>query len=240
MEGKGTQPRPAVVLVHGGPWSRGGAWRWDPDAQFLATRGYVVIEPEFRGSTGYGNKHYRDGWKQWGQRMQDDVTDALKFAVDKGWVDPKKVCIAGASYGGYSALMGIAKTPEQYKCAVAWVAVSDPRLMYTVHWSDISDRSKLFSMPDMVGDLEKDAPMLKANSPVELAPRMKTPLLLAYGAKDWRVPIVHGEKMRAALTDAGNPPVWVVYDDEGHGWHRTRNKVDFWTRVERFLSQHLQ
>lgn len=239
LSGK-AQPRPAVVLVHGGPWERGGAWRWDPEAQFLATRGYVVIEPEFRGSTGFGNKHYRDGWKQWGQRMQDDVTDALKFAVDKGWVDPNKVCIAGASYGGYSTLIGLAKDPGLYKCGVAWVAVSDPPMMYTVHWSDVSDRSKLFSMPEMIGDLEKDAAMLKANSPLALASKIKAPVLLAYGAKDWRVPIVHGEKMRAALTEAGNPPEWVVYDDEGHGWKRTPNQIDFWRRVERFLGQHLK
>lgn len=239
-EGKAKGPRPAIVLVHGGPWSRGAEWDWDASAQFLASRGYVVIEPEFRGSTGFGDKHYRDGWKQWGQRMQDDVTDALKFAVDKGWVDPKKVCIAGGSYGGYSALMGLAKDPDLYRCAVAWIAVTDPRLMYTVHWSDTSERSRQYSMPQTVGDLEKDAAMLKANAPIELAARIKAPVLLAYGGRDMRVPIVHGEKMRDALAGAGNKPEWIVYDDEGHGWGRTRNKVDFWKRVDQFLARHLK
>lgn len=232
--------RPAVVLVHGGPWVRGGAWEYDAQAQFLASRGYVVIEPEFRGSTGFGDKHYRAGWKQWGQSMQDDVADALKFAVDKGWADPKKVCIAGASYGGYATLMGLARHPDLYKCGVAWVAVTDPRLMFSVHWSDISDNSKKYSMPQLIGDPEKDADMLKANAPIELVAKINAPVLLAYGAKDVRVPIVHGEKMRDAMTQQGNKPEWVVYDDEAHGFSRTPNLVDFWSRVERFLDQHLK
>lgn len=236
----GDRPRPAVVLVHGGPWSRGAEWQWDAQAQFLATRGYVVIEPEFRGSTGYGDSHFRAGWKQWGMRMQDDVTDALQFATQKGWVDPKRVCIAGGSYGGYSALMGLAKNPELYKCGVAWVAVTDPRYMYTVHWSDVSEASKQHSMPEMIGDLKKDADMLAANAPIELAGKIKAPLLLAYGARDRRVPLVHGESMRAALTAAGSPPEWVVYDNEGHGWRRTVNNIDFWRRTEAFLAKHLK
>ncbi len=233
-------PRPAVVLVHGGPWARGSTWGWNAEAQFLASRGYVVIEPEFRGSTGFGDGHFRAGWKQWGQRMQDDVTDALRFAVDKGWVDSKKVCIAGASYGGYSTLIGLAKDPGRYRCGVAWVAVSDPRLLFTVHWSDVSDVARQYSMPEMIGDPEKDAAMLEANSPIALAGKIKAPLLLAYGAKDRRVPLVHGEKMRDALQKAGNMPEWVVYDDEGHGWERTLNKQDFWRRVDAFLGKHLK
>jgi acetyl esterase/lipase len=235
-------PRPAVVLVHGGPWSRGGEWKWDAETQFLATRGYVVIEPEFRGSTGYGDAHFRAGWKQWGQRMQDDVTDALKFAIDKGLVDPKRVCIAGGSYGGYSTLMALArdKDKDMYKCGVAWVAVTDPRYMYTVHWSDISDKSKTYTLPEMLGDPQKDAAMLKANAPIELASKIKAPVLLAYGARDRRVPLVHGEKMRDALKEAGSPPQWVVYDDEGHGWARTANRIDFWRRTEAFLAKYLK
>lgn len=234
--------RPAVVLVHGGPWTRGGEWKWDPEAQFLASRGYVVIEPEYRGSTGYGDLHFRSGWKQWGQRMQDDVTDALRFAVSKGWVDSKHVCIAGASYGGYSALMGLArdKDKELYQCGVAWVGVTDPRYMYSVYWSDISETSKKYSMPEMIGDLKKDAAMLKANAPIELASQIKAPLLLAYGGRDMRVPLAHGERMRDALTEAGSPPEWVVYDNEGHGWLRTPNKIDFWRRTEAFLAKYLK
>lgn len=232
-------PRPAVVLVHGGPWTRGTEWDWHEEAQFLASRGYVVIEPEFRGSTGFGTAHYRAGWKQWGQAMQDDVTDALRHAVDRGLVDARRVCIAGASYGGYSALMGLVRDPGQYRCAVSWVGVTDPRLMYEVPWSDTSVYSKLFTMPKAVGDPKADAAMLAANAPVEQAAKIKVPVLLAYGAKDLRVPFVHGEKMRDALAAAGNPPEWIVYDNEGHGWERPANRFDFWRRVEAFLAKHL-
>ncbi len=238
--GAASKPRPAVVLVHGGPWLRGGEWEWSAEAQFLASRGYVVIEPEFRGSTGYGDRHYRAGWKQWGQAMQDDITDALRFAVTSGWVDPQRVCIAGASYGGYAALMGLAKDPDQYRCGVAWVGVSDPALMFSIFWSDIERDSKDHSLPQLIGDPVKDAAMLAANSPLKQAARIKAPVLLAYGRKDRRVPIDHGELMRQALTQAGHAPEWIVYDDEGHGWRRPETQVDFWTRVEAFLARHLQ
>ena len=234
------KPRPAVVLVHGGPWIRGVEREWRDEAQFLASRGYVVIEPEFRGSTGYGTEHYRAGWKQWGRGMQDDVTDALRFAVDRGLVDPKRVCIAGASYGGCSALVGPGRDPGQYRCAIAWVAVTDPRMMFTVHWSDLSSYTKQFSLPELIGDPKSDAAMLAAHAPLELASRIKSPVFLAYGGKDLRVPLVHGEKMRDALRDAGNPPEWVVYDSEGHGWQSQANRIDFWTRAEAFLERHLQ
>jgi acetyl esterase/lipase len=233
-------PRPAVVLVHGGPWVRGNQWEWNEDAQFLASRGYVVIEPEFRGSTGYGVAHYRAGWKQWGQAMQDDVTDALRHAIGLGLVDPKRVCIAGASYGGYAALMGPVRDPGLYKCAVSWVGVTDPRLMFSVPWSDTTTYSKLFTMPTVVGDPKADAAMLAAHAPVEQAAKIKVPVLLAYGSKDLRVPLIHGEKMREALVAAGNPPEWIVYDGEGHGWNRPANRYDFWRRVEAFLAKHLE
>lgn len=233
------QARAAVVLVHGGPWERGRQWSWEAQSQFLASRGYVVIEPEFRSSEGYGDRLFRAGFKQWGQAMQDDVSDALQFAVKQGWVDPKRVCIAGASYGGYATLMGLAKDPDQYRCGVAWIGVSDPRLMFSIYWSDISEASKKYSYTTMIGDPVKDAAMLAANAPVELASRIKAPVLLAYGGKDRRVPIDHGEKMRSALNKAGQTPEWVVYPDEGHGWRLEGTKLDFWGRVERFLAKHL-
>lgn len=234
------KPRPAIVLVHGGPGVRGVQWGWDSDAQFLASRGYVVIQPEFRGSKGYGDRHYRAGWKQWGMRMQDDVNDALKYAIDKGLVDSKRVCIAGASYGGYAALMGVVKNPELYRCAVSWVGVTDPKYMFSVHWSDSNDDDKKYYMRDMVGDPEKDADMFNANSPLRQAARIKAPVLLAYGAKDVRVPIVHGEDMRQALIAAGNPPEWIEYDDEAHGFWRPQNRIDFWRKVEAFLARSLK
>jgi dipeptidyl aminopeptidase/acylaminoacyl peptidase len=233
--------RPAVLLVHGGPWVRGGAWRWDADAQFLASRGYVVIEPEFRGSTGYGARLHRAGFRQWGQAMQDDLADALQWAVGQGWVDPGRVCIAGASYGGYAALMGLVRHPALYRCGVAWVAVSDPRLLFEWSWnSDMDDEGRLYSLPQMIGDPVADAAMLAANAPLAQAARIQAPVLLAYGQQDRRVPIIHGDKLRQALRAAGHDPDWVVYPDEGHGWLRPDNRFDFARRMERFLAKHLQ
>lgn len=238
--GGAVQPRPSVVLVHGGPWERGAQWAWSDDSQFLATRGYVVIQPEFRGSTGFGRNHFRAGWKQWGQAMQDDVSDAVRFAIQKGWVDAQRVCIAGASYGGYATLMGLAKDPGLYRCGVSWAGVTDPRLMFSIHWSDISDGSKRHAYPQLIGDPTQDAAMLAANAPVELAARIKAPVMLTYGSLDMRVPIEHGERMREVLRQAGNPPEWHVYGDEGHGWSHPENILDFWRRVGTFLARHLK
>lgn len=234
-------PSPAVVLVHGGPWVRGGHWQWDDTTQFLASLGYVVVEPEFRGSTGFGDAHFRAGWKQWGGLMQDDVADAVKWAADKGLIDPKRVCIGGASYGGYATLMGLAKYPGLYRCGIAWVAVTDPRLMFSSSWlNDIDEASKKYDLRTLVGDPDKDAAMLKAAAPVELAARIKAPVLLAFGGVDRRVPLEHGTSMRDALRAAGNAPEWVVYPDEGHGWLRVESRIDFANRVEGFLAKNLK
>lgn len=234
-------PRPAVVMVHGGPWVRGKGWHWDDWAQFLASRGYVVIEPEFRGSRGYGEAHFRAGFKQWGQAMQDDVTDSLRWAQQQGLASDK-ACIIGASYGGYSALMGLAKDPDLYRCGVAWLAVADLELMVQGSWwvPDDSALARKLTIPEMVGDAKQDAAMLAANSPVKLASRIKAPLLLAYGEADARVPLAHGKRMRDALTAAGNPPTWVTYADEGHGFAKPENRLDFARRVETFLAKQLQ
>jgi dipeptidyl aminopeptidase/acylaminoacyl peptidase len=238
--GAAKQPAPAVVMVHGGPYARGSVWGWHADAQFLASRGYVVIEPEFRGSTGYGYQHFKAGWKQWGLAMQDDVTDALKYAVAQGLVDPKRVCIVGGSYGGYASLMGLIKDPDQYRCGVAFAAVTDLRVIPKQYWSDISFEYRDYGFPLLVGDLTKDADRLTATSPVEHADRIKAPVLLVHGLKDRRVPIEHGERMRDALQKAGKKFEWVTYPDEGHGFAREENAIDYWKRVEAFLAQNLK
>jgi dipeptidyl aminopeptidase/acylaminoacyl peptidase len=237
--GKSTGPRPAVVLVHGGPYERGTHWAWEPAAQFLASRGYMVIEPEFRGSTGYGSAHFRAGWKQWGLAMQDDVADAAQWAVSQGWVDPKRICIAGASYGGYAVLMGLIKTPELYQCGVEWVGVSDIDLMYDIGWSDFSDEWKQYGMPLLVGDQVKDAQQLKETSPLAQAHRLNRPLLMAYGGRDSRVPIKHGTAFRDAVGKTNPNVEWIVYPNEGHGWRELENKVDFWSHVEKFLGRNI-
>jgi len=238
--GMASKPAAAVVLVHGGPQSRSGTWGWREESQFLASRGYVVIEPEFRGSTGYGVKHFRAGWKQWGLAMQDDVSDALKFAVDSGWVDPGRVCIMGGSYGGYAALMGVVKDPDQYRCAVAFAAVSDPRFMYEFHWSDLSTEGRKYSLPLTLGDPKADAALLAAASPLEHAARIKAPILLVHGKIDYRVPIQNSERMLDALRKLGKTVDWVPYTDEGHGFSRQENEFDYYGRVEAFLAKYLK
>ena len=229
------------MLVHGGPWVRGVSWQWERWSQFLASRGYLVIQPEFRGSAGYGEDHFRAGFKQWGQAMQDDVTDALRWAQQQGLASDK-ACIMGASYGGYSTLMGLAKDPDLYRCGVAWLGVTDLELFTQGAWwlEDDSKLARRLTVPEMVGDPKKDAVMLAANSPVKLASRIKAPLLLAYGEADYRVPIAHGHRMEDALMAAGNPPEWVSYPEEGHGFYKRENRMDFARRVEAFLAKHLQ
>ena len=242
---KAGQPLPTIVMVHGGPWARGAYWRWDAMNQFLASRGYLVIEPEFRGSAGYGQDHLRAGRKQWGQAMEDDLADALQWAVDKGLAAKGRACIMGASYGGYAALMGPVRQPEKYRCVVATSAVTDLELFVQGSWfvhDDISDISRELHLPEWVGDAdaEADRAMLRANSPVLLARQMHAPVLLAWGGQDLRVPLTHGERMRKVLSESGNPPQWILYPNEGHGWANSANEIDFARQVEAFLAKNLQ
>lgn len=233
---------PLVMLIHGGPFVRGGSWGWSPDAQFLASRGYAVMEPEFRGSTGFGTIHAQAGWKQWGLAMQDDITDGVRWAVAQGIVDARRVCIAGASYGGYAALMGLVKDPDLYQCAINWVGVTDIKLLFTGDWtglSDLGDDWKDYGMPIMIGDLVKDAAQLSATSPLEQAARVNKPLLMAYGGADVRVPQYHGRKFYEAVKDTNSNVEYVVYPEEGHGWALPKNRIDFWTRVEKFLDRNI-
>ena len=231
---------PMVVLVHGGPYVRGGSWSWDPEVQFLASRGYAVLEPEYRGSTGFGFHHFQAGWKQWGLAMQDDIADGARWAIARGIANPKRICIAGASYGGYSALMGLANDPDIFRCGIDWVGVTDIDMMYESDWSsDISAEWQQFGMPLLIGDRGKDAERLKATSPVNIASRITQPVILAYGGADHRVPIAHGEKFRDAVLKYNKNVEWIEYVDEGHGWSLYKNQIDFWTRVEKFLDANI-
>ena len=233
---------PMVVLVHGGPWSRAAVWGFDAEVQFLASRGYAVLEPDFRGSTGYGGNHLSASFKQWGLAMQDDVADGARWAIGKGYADPKRICIAGASYGGYATLMGLVNDPDLFKCGINWVGVTDINLMYNDSWShssDLSDDWKNLGMPVMIGDKVKDAAQLKATSPIEQAARITQPLLLAYGGADQRVPIHHGTKFYNAVKHHNPNVEWIEYPEEGHGWDLPKNAIDFWTRVERFLAKNI-
>jgi dipeptidyl aminopeptidase/acylaminoacyl peptidase len=174
--------------------------------------------------------------------MQNDVADALLWAQKHGLAS-NKACIAGASYGGYSTLMGLVRHPELYKCGVAWLAVTDPSLLLKGAWNvidDLDDGSRRYMLPQLVGDIDKDAKMLAENSPLLRAQEIKAPLFLAFGESDQRVPLEHGERLRSALIKAGRAPEWVTYPNEAHGFRQVSTNVDFARKMEKFLAQHLK
>lgn len=238
--GKASGPRPTVVLVHGGPSVRGAYWAWDDEAQFLASRGYVVIQPEYRGSTGYGFDHFQAGLRQWGRTMQDDLADAAQWAVQQGWADPKRIGIMGASYGGYATLMGLIKNPEIFRCGVEWAGVTDIGLMFQTPYSDASQETLNYSLRTLIGDPDKDAEQFRQNSPLLRAAELKQPLLMAHGGADVRVPVVHASRFRDAVKK-NNPNVeYIIYNNEGHGWRHENNRIAFWKQVEIFLDKNLK
>ena len=231
---------PTVVVVHGGPFVRGAEWAWDAEAQFLAAQGYTVLQPEFRGSMGYGVNLTKAGFKQWGQGMIDDIADVTRWAIAKGHADPKRICIMGGSYGGYATLMGLARYPELFRCGVESFGVTDLNLLYTSGWSDATAGIRQHYLPERMGDRVKDAAMLAADSPVNRAEQIKQPLLMLHGRQDRRVPIEHGDRMHAAVVKHNAQVQRKVYSDEGHGIYGEANRLDYWTRVSAFLAEHLK
>jgi dipeptidyl aminopeptidase/acylaminoacyl peptidase len=234
------QALPTVVILHGGPWSRGSDLSWDAEAQFLASRGYRVLEPEFRGSTGYGYKHFRVGWKAWGTGMQDDVKDAVDWAVKQGLTDSSRVCLYGASYGGYAALMGPIRHPQAYRCAASFVGVTDIELMFTSGWSDLSVQWKSYGLRTLVGNPDTELEMLRTASPLRRAAEIQIPVLLAHGGKDRRVPIAHARQFESAAKAAGVKLEVIDYPHEGHGWFDPDNHTDFLNRLDGFLARSLK
>ncbi|MEB2399053.1 MAG: S9 family peptidase [Alcaligenaceae bacterium] len=227
---------PCVVNPHGGPWARDG-WGFNPEAQFLANRGYCVLQMNFRGSTGYGRKFWEAGFGQWGLRMQDDITDGVQWLIEQGIADPRRIAIYGGSYGGYATLAGITYTPDLYAAAVDYVGVSNLlTFMNTIppYWKPM-----LVKMHSMVGDPDADRERLVATSPALNAERIKTPLFIAQGAHDPRVNKDESDQMVQALRDRGVEVEYMVKDNEGHGFHNDENKFEFYERMERFLAQHL-
>jgi dipeptidyl aminopeptidase/acylaminoacyl peptidase len=235
---------PLIVNIHGGPHLRGYSWaewgRW-PEAQFFASRGYVVLEPEPRGSRGFGREHYRSSFKQWGLTMQDDITDGALHLVNEGIVDKKRMCLHGGSYGGYATLQGLVKDPDLWRCGSPLVAVTDLFLLYEAN-SDTRMYSDYLETDAkrIIGDPKADAAQFEKTSPARNASRIQAPVLLAMGVEDQRVPLVHGKVMRDALEKAGKKVEYVQYEQEGHGFVRHKNIVDFYTRLEKFFAEHLK
>lgn len=241
------RPVPLLVWVHGGPTGRD-RWGFDADVQFFASRGYAVFQPNFRGSTGMGDQFAAAGFRQWGRLMQDDVTDGVRALIDQGRVDPRRICIGGASYGGYAALMGVIREPEMFRCAIDEVGVTDLIDFVDSPVPDYNRRSGTWRDAEMERDLYRrigdtrdpqQRRVMEENSPRRMAAKIKVPVLLLYGTSDWRVPLEHGTSMRDALRAAGGRYEWKSYNGEGHGIWDRQNQLDRLQRLEKFLADNL-
>ena len=227
---------PTVLNVHGGPWARD-VWGYDPEAQWLANRGYLCVQVNYRGSTGYGKSFVNAGNKEWAGRMHDDLVDAVAFVVDQGWSDPDRVGIFGGSYGGYAALVGATFTPELFRCAVDIVGPSNLKTLIESippYWAP-----EIEVFHQRVGNPETEEEFLWSRSPLSRVGDIKNPLLIAQGANDPRVKQAESEQIVVALKEAGVEHEYMLFPDEGHGFAKPENRLRFYAAAEAFLARHL-
>jgi dipeptidyl aminopeptidase/acylaminoacyl peptidase len=227
---------PMVVNVHGGPWARD-TWGYDPEAQWLANRGYACLQVNFRGSSGFGKKFLHAGDREWGAKMHDDLLDSINWAVEQGIADRNRVGIYGGSYGGYAALVGAAFTPKVFACAVDIVGPSNlTTLINSIppYWEPLK---QLFTL--RVGNPETEPEFVDACSPLFKADQIERPLLIAQGANDPRVKQAESEQIVKALRDRGKPVEYLLFEDEGHGFARPENRLKFYAAAEKFLASYL-
>ncbi|MBK7376624.1 MAG: S9 family peptidase [Chitinophagaceae bacterium] len=227
---------PVIVNPHGGPWARD-VWGFNNEVQFLANRGYAVLQMNFRGSTGYGKAFWLKGSKEWGKKMQDDITDGVNWLIKEGIADKKRVAIYGGSYGGYATLAGVAFTPDLYACAVDYVGVSNMfTFMNTIppYWEPFKKQ-----MYELVGDPVKDSALLAEVSPALHVGNIKAPLFIAQGANDPRVNKAESDQVVEALKKRGVSVEYMVKNDEGHGFANENNRIDFYKAMEKFFDKHL-
>ncbi|WP_086933489.1 alpha/beta hydrolase family protein [Agarilytica rhodophyticola] len=234
-EVKGGKKSPLVVLVHGGPHGIRDYWQYDDEVQLLANRGYAVLQINFRGSGGYGNKFEDMGNRQWGSGIINDILDGTQYIFKTEAIDANRACIFGASYGGYASLMAAVREPDTFKCSIGYVGIYDLELMYSK--GDI---------PDLWGGeaylqkvLGHDQQQLREFSPVNYADQIKAAVMLIHGEEDLRAPLIHAKKMRKALKRAGKEPKWLLYGDSGHGVWSMRNRKDLYSRLIKFLDKHI-
>lgn len=227
---------PVVVNPHGGPWHRD-VWGYNPEVQFLANRGYAVLQMNFRGSTGYGRKFWESSFKQWGKTMQNDITEGVQWLIAKGIADPKRIAIYGGSYGGYATLAGLTFTPDLYAAGIDYVGVSN---LFTfmksipAYW-----KPYLETLYVMVGDPDKDKQLMEDASPVFHVDKIKAPLFVVQGRMDPRVNVNESDQMVEALKKRGIDVPYMVKDNEGHGFQNEENKLELYGEMERFLAKHL-
>jgi len=234
--GKDKTNLPLVLNVHGGPWYRDG-WGYHPEAQWLANRGYVCLQVNFRGSTGYGKEFLNAGNKEWGRKMHHDLVDAVNWAVEEGIADPKKVAIFGWSYGGYAALVGATFTPDLFCCAVDGVGISNLiTWIETIppYWSTL-----LATLHKRVGNPDTEEEFLKSRSPLFRVDEIKIPILIAQGANDPRVKQAESEQIIEAMKKKGIEYEYMLFPDEGHGFAKPENRLRFYAAAEKFLAKHL-
>jgi dipeptidyl aminopeptidase/acylaminoacyl peptidase len=226
---------PLVVMPHGGPHGEHDTWYFDVDSQFLASRGYAVLQVNYRGSGGRGVDFMESGYRQWGGKVQDDIVDGLKWTIAQGEVDGSRVCAYGASFGAYSALMLPVREPSMFKCAVGYAGVYDLKLLRS---SDEYKGNKA-AQSLIARYIGTDQQELDRFSPAMQATSIKVPVLLVHGGKDKRAPVQHAEEMREALTRAGNAPEWLLAPNEGHGFYDTANRTAFYEKLEAFLAKNI-
>jgi len=228
---------PVIVNPHGGPWVRD-TWRFNPEVQFLANRGFAVLQMNYRGSTGYGKKFMEAGFKQWGKKMQDDISDGVRYLISEGIADKSRVGIYGASYGGYATLAGLTFSPDLYACGVDYVGVSNLfSFMETIppYW-----KPYLEMMYEMVGHPENDKELLASSTPLFHIDNIKAPLFVAQGAMDPRVKKSESDQIVHALREKNIEVEYMVKDNEGHGFSNEENRFEFYTAMEKFMEIHLK
>lgn len=227
---------PLVVMPHGGPYWVQDGWGYDEEVQILAANGYAVLRVNFRGSDGFGWSFIEAGRKQWGRKMQDDVTDATRWAIAQGKIDPQRICIFGSSYGGYAALMGVVREPTLYRCAISTAGATD--LNITRKWGDTHQtEGGRYYLDNYIGD---DPEELFENSPLKHVAKIQVPVLLVHGEHDPRVSFEHAKAMQAAMQKAGKPLETYFFGNETHGIYGDENRKVYYERVLSFLSAHLK
>ena len=228
---------PLIVHPHGGPTARD-YWGWNADVQFLANRGYAVFQPNFRGSTGYGNKLRLAGFREWGGKMQNDITDGVKYLIAKGIADATRIGIYGASYGGYATMAGLCFTPELYRCGINYVGVTDIDLILKEYPLPKKINDAIDAV--MIADRKRDRDWIKSRSIQNNIDKVRAPVLMAYGMKDWRVPPKHGRILKRALDRNNIPNKLIIKANEGHGYRNEDNIFEFYREVDAFLEQHMK